>query len=96
MPYCIYIDYDSANLSFLNLDDFYISFDIQKQTNLVVHKVTLVQKIILKLGEIIFTRTYYIAMPSECSFLFSATYPTAANAFIDSKILKTAYIMNLT
>ncbi len=56
------------NLSFLSLDGFYILFDAQKQTNLVVHKVTLVQKIILRPGEVVFVRIYYVAMSSDVLF----------------------------
>ncbi len=96
MPHRVCIDYDSINLSFPNLNSFYIPFDIQKQVNPVVRKVTLAQKIILRPGETVFARTHYIAVPSRHSFLFSTTHPAAANALIDSKTLKTAYIVNLT
>ncbi len=41
-PHCIHIDYDFANLSFPNLDSFYIPFDTQKRANPVVRKVILV------------------------------------------------------
>ncbi len=95
MPRCIHIDYNSTNLSFLSFNGFYIPFDIQKWVNSVVCKVILVQKIILRSGETVFARTYYIAMSSRCSFLFSVTHLAVANILIDSKIPKTAYIVNL-
>ncbi len=95
MPHCICIDYDSANLSFLSLDSFCIPFDTQKRANPVIRKIILIQKIILKPGEAVFTRTHYVTMPSKHSFLFSAIYPAATNALIDSKTSKIAYIVNL-
>ncbi len=50
----------------------------------------------MRLGETVFTRTHYIAISSKYSFLFSATHLAVTNTFIDSKILRMAYIVNLT